>query len=135
MSQIENSTKQIVNHMTSKLEEFALAQGEKLDALATLQKNSFTGFSTVIANLNQTQATEQQSNNKRFDTFLHIIWGIQYAQQSASKHTQSPTTDIAPLPDQKKAMSAQYLSLDFDSMDVSSPHPPSPPQDRPPDRK
>ena len=76
MSQIENSTKQIVNHMTSKLEEFALPQGQKLDALATLQHNSFTNFTEVIANLNHTQATEQQSNNKHFDSFLHILQSI-----------------------------------------------------------
>ena len=135
MSQIENSTKQIVTHMTSKLEEFALAQGEKLDALATLQQTSFTRISTAIETLNQRQATKQQGDNNYFDSILQILQSIQSAQQSASKRTRSPTTNIDPLPDHKKPASTRDSSLDLDSMEVSSSCPPSQPPDRPPDQK
>ena len=82
MSQIKNSTKQIVNNMTSKLEAFALQQGETLESLATEQHKYFTSFSAVIATLNQTQATtEQQGINDRFESMMHILHIIKLAQQ------------------------------------------------------
>ena len=121
MSKIENSTKQIGNAMTDKLEEFALQQGKKLGSLATEQTNCFTGFTAVIADLNQMQIIEQQGINDRFESIMNVLQTIQTSQQSASKLTWSPTTDIDPLPDHKKPASTRDSSLDFDPMDVSSP--------------
>ena len=99
MSQIENSTNLMIDGLTPKLEAFTFDQSEKLDALATTHQTSFTVFASLIDNLNQHQKIEEQNNNERFDNNLLLLHQIQSDQQTASKHTRSPTTELDLLPD------------------------------------
>ena len=133
MSQIENSTNMMFDGLTAKLEAFTYDQSEKLDILASTHQTNFDGFASLIDKLNHNQQQDQQNNNERFDSILLLLQQIQSNQQTASKRTRSPTTDLDLLPDYKKPASTRPSSDNLD-MDTSPSSPDSAPPD-PPDRK
>ena len=133
MSQIKNSTNMMFDGLTAKLEAFTYDQSEKLDILASTHQTNFDGFGSLIDKLNHNQQQDQQNNNERFDSILLLLQQIQSNQQTASKRTRSPTTDLDLLPDYKKPASTRPSSDNLD-MDTSPSSPDSAPPD-PPDRK